>query len=221
MHYAAATSAMSTRPRQPGHAGHAGRLCRSGPGTRRVPARHRISCARCPPLISEGAENGPVPTPPISELVHEGQEIVVQVVKDPDRQQGRAPDHAFVDTVALSGVAAVRKDDRCIGAHRGRGRTRAPEGTIELQALAVSRRPAASGYIVRTNAERPDARSAGRGCRLPRPGLAVDAAKYRPRRGRRARLRGFVAAAARAARPDARTKSRKCAWIRARPSSAR
>ena len=41
-----------------------------------------------PALISEGAENAPVPTPPISELVYEGQDIIVQVVKDPISSKG-------------------------------------------------------------------------------------------------------------------------------------
>src|SRR5579859_4791253 len=41
-----------------------------------------------PPLASEGAENGNGAQQPISELVHEGQEIVVQVVKDPIGSKG-------------------------------------------------------------------------------------------------------------------------------------
>ena len=44
------------------------------------------------PLNGENGDNvpaaAPVPTPPISELVHDGQEIVVQVVKDPIGTKG-------------------------------------------------------------------------------------------------------------------------------------
>ncbi len=81
-----------------------------------------------PTLISEGAENGSMPTPPISELVHEGQDIVVQVVKDPISSKGARLTTHLVDPVAIPRAAAVREDDRRFGAHRGRGRAHAPQG---------------------------------------------------------------------------------------------
>lgn len=40
------------------------------------------------PVAEAPAETGPTPTPPISSLVHEGQDIIVQVVKDPIGTKG-------------------------------------------------------------------------------------------------------------------------------------
>src|SRR5690606_32620813 len=40
------------------------------------------------PLIGDNGDAAPAPTPPIGELVRDGQEIVVQVVKDPIGTKG-------------------------------------------------------------------------------------------------------------------------------------
>src|SRR6201991_4340637 len=96
----------------------------------------------------EGKGNGHGPVPSISELVHEGQEIVVQVVKDPIGSKGARlstdlsiPSRYLVllPHVKVIGVS-VRIEDET-------ERTRLKE---MLQALASESNV---GYIMRTNAE--------------------------------------------------------------------
>src|SRR4051812_3748659 len=59
-------------------------------GLERAAFLHASDIVRAIPALAaaEGAENGNGATHPISELVHEGQEIVVQVVKDPIGSKG-------------------------------------------------------------------------------------------------------------------------------------
>ena len=101
-----------------------------------------------PPLANEGAENGAVPTPPIAELIHEGQQIIVQVVKDSIGSKGaRLTTHLSLPSrylvllpyAKVIGVS-VRIEDE---AERARLKD-------ILQSLATE---PALGYIVRTNAE--------------------------------------------------------------------
>jgi ribonuclease G len=103
-----------------------------------------------PVLAADGVENGgPPPIQAITELVHEGQEIVVQVVKDPIGTKGArlttnlsVPSRYLVllPFAKVTGVS-VRIEDEV-------ERTR-------LKELLQSGAPAESGhgYIVRTNAE--------------------------------------------------------------------
>jgi ribonuclease G len=109
-----------------------------------------------PALISEGAENGSVPTPPISELVHEGQDIVVQVVKDPISSKGaRLTTHLSIPSrylvllpyAKMIGVS-VRIEDEV---ERGR---------LKDLMLALTGEDHL-GYIVRTNADGQTAEALG------------------------------------------------------------
>ena len=60
----------------------------------------------------------PPRTENIRALVAEGNEILVQVVKDPLGNQGRAPDHLHHPAFAIPGVHAERPWSRRLGAHR-------------------------------------------------------------------------------------------------------
>ena len=101
-----------------------------------------------PALLSEAAENGPSPPPPISELVHEGQEIVVQVVKDPIGTKGaRLTTHLSVPSRYLVLLPHARMIGVSVRIEDEVERTRLKE--IMLAASG----DLALGYIVRTNAE--------------------------------------------------------------------
>jgi len=101
-----------------------------------------------PALLSEAGENGPSPTPPISELVHEGQEIVVQVVKDPIGSKGaRLTTHLSVPSRYLVLLPHARMIGVSVRIEDEAERTRLKE---LMQALTVD---GTLGYIVRTNAE--------------------------------------------------------------------
>src|SRR5690348_14087406 len=109
------------------------------------------------PALPEGAEgngHGNGHTPSISELVHEGQEIVVQVVKDPIGSKGaRLSAHLSIPSRYLvllpyahtMGISARIEDE----AERTRLR--------EVMGSLVGENPL--GYIVRTNAEGQSAES--------------------------------------------------------------
>jgi ribonuclease G len=113
------------------------------------------------PLIGENGEGGP--TPPITELVRDGQEIVVQVVKDPIGSKGaRLTTHLSIPSRYLVllpyskvlGVS-VRIEDE---AERQRLKDMLAELTVpSTDAPAPGPQPSALsprfGYIMRTNAE--------------------------------------------------------------------
>lgn len=121
-------------------------------GLERAAFLHASDILRPPPaaVASEGEAEppAPAPTPPIAELVHEGQEIVVQVVKDPIGSKGARlttqlsiPSRYLVllPHSKVVGVSARIEDE----AERAR-----------LKALLAECVGASSmGYIVRTNAE--------------------------------------------------------------------
>jgi ribonuclease G len=86
---------------------------------------------------------------PITELLRDGAGDRGAGGQGSDRQQGRAADHPDQHPLALHGAAAALARARHFRAHRGRRAERA-----RLKALMTElARPAAHGYIVRTNAE--------------------------------------------------------------------
>ena len=101
-----------------------------------------------PALLSEAGENGPSPPPPIGELVHEGQEIVVQVVKDPIGSKGaRLTTHLSLPSRYLVLLPHARMIGVSVRIEDEAERQRLKELMNELTAES------ALGYIVRTNAE--------------------------------------------------------------------
>ncbi|MDE2315077.1 MAG: ribonuclease G [Xanthomonadaceae bacterium] len=116
------------------------------------------------PALPEGAEgnghgNGNGHTPSISELVHEGQEVVVQVVKDPIGSKGaRLSAHLSIPSRYLvllpyahtMGISARIEDEA------ERTRLREVMGSLVGEDVLGTAR---LGYIVRTNAEGQSAES--------------------------------------------------------------
>jgi ribonuclease G len=99
---------------------------------------------------AEGAEAAapPAPPPPISELVHEGQDIVVQVVKDPIGSKGaRLTTHLSIPSRYLVLLPHARMIGVSVRIEDEGERGRLKELMQQLTAGG------ALGYIVRTNAE--------------------------------------------------------------------
>jgi ribonuclease G len=118
-------------------------------GLERAAFLHASDIARAnPALLGEAGENGPTPPPPISELVHEGQEIVVQVVKDPIGSKGaRLTTHLSVPSRYL----VLLPHAKMIGVS-----VRIEDETERLRLKEIMQSLTAGGtlgYIVRTNAE--------------------------------------------------------------------
>ena len=76
----------------------------------------------------EQAKRGRGNGPRITDLLKPGQEIVVQVVKDPLEDQGRAAEHGAHDRRALHGLRAHRRGRRRLAAPGGQGARPAPQG---------------------------------------------------------------------------------------------
>jgi ribonuclease G len=101
-----------------------------------------------PALAIEGAENGTPAMQPITELVHEGQEIIVQVVKDPIGSKGaRLTTHLSVPSRYLVLLPYAKVIGVSVRIEDETERTRLKD---IMQALAAE---TTFGYIVRTNAE--------------------------------------------------------------------
>ncbi len=99
-------------------------------------------------LIGENGEAAPSPTPPINELLRDGQEIVVQVVKDPLGTKGaRLTTHLSIPSryLVLLPYSTVLGVSVRIEDETERMRLK------EILAEAIGENPL--GYIVRTNAE--------------------------------------------------------------------
>src|SRR5688572_6118114 len=120
-------------------------------GLERAAFLHASDIMRAVPAEADNGEeqmSPPVPTPPIAELVRDGQEIVVQVVKDPIGTKGaRLTTQLSIPSRYLVllpygrvlGVSARIEDET--------------ERTRLKTALATISKDAPAGYIVRTNAE--------------------------------------------------------------------
>ena len=76
----------------------------------------------------EQAKRGRGNGPRITDLLKPGQEIVVQVVKDPLEDQGRAAVDGAHDRRALHGLRAHRRGRRRLAAPGGQGARPAPQG---------------------------------------------------------------------------------------------
>ena len=109
-------------------------------------------------LIGDNGDGAPTPTPPINELVRDGQDIVVQVVKDPIGTKGaRLTTHLSIPSRCLVllpyskvlGVS-VRIEDE---AERARLKDLLTELTTPPPAEGGAPTGRSLGYIVRTNAE--------------------------------------------------------------------
>jgi ribonuclease G len=99
-------------------------------------------------LIGENGETTPTPTPPINELLRDGQEIIVQVVKDPIGTKGaRLTTHLSVPSryLVLLPYSTVLGVSVRIEDETERMRLK------EILAESLGENPL--GYIVRTNAE--------------------------------------------------------------------
>ncbi|HQV50087.1 MAG: ribonuclease G [Dokdonella sp.] len=100
------------------------------------------------PLLGENGENQPAPTPPINELLRDGQEIVVQVVKDPIGTKGaRLTTHLSIPSryLVLLPYSSVLGVSVRIEDETERMRLK------EILAESIGENPL--GYILRTNAE--------------------------------------------------------------------
>ena len=137
---------------------HKGRVSRVMPGMQaafvevgleRAAFLHANDIVRALPAIEgDTADAAPPVTPPIAELVHEGEEIIVQIVKDPIGTKGaRLSTHLSIPSryvvllpyAKVAGVS-VRIEDEA-------ERVRLKDTLVELAGND------ALGYIVRTNAE--------------------------------------------------------------------
>ncbi len=100
------------------------------------------------PIESENGDVAAVPTPPIVELVHEGQDIVVQVVKDPIGSKGaRLTTHLSIPSRYLVLLPYAKMIGVSVRIEDEAERARLKELMTELAG------PEPLGYIVRTNAE--------------------------------------------------------------------
>ena len=118
-------------------------------GLERAAFLHSSDIVRAnPALLGETGENGPMPPPPIGELVHEGQEIIVQVVKDPIGTKGaRLTTHLSVPSRYLVLLPHSKMIGVSVRIEDEVERARLKELMQELTAGGTL------GYIVRTNAE--------------------------------------------------------------------
>jgi ribonuclease G len=116
-------------------------------GLERAAFLHASDILRTPSADVETPENG-APTPPINELLHEGQEVIVQVVKDPIGSKGaRLTTHLSLPSRFLVLLATSRQIGVSARIEDEIERTRLKDLML---ALAAERD---HGYIVRTNAD--------------------------------------------------------------------
>ena len=115
-------------------------------------------------------------TPKIGDCVHEGEEILVQVVKDPDRREGRAAFGQRHHSRPLARAGAQSAGHRAVAPHRGRRRTRAHARAWRSDDRGGRRRscPAPDTSCARAAIDADTARSEGR-CRASRRSLAAGA----------------------------------------------
>jgi ribonuclease G len=107
-----------------------------------------------PALLGEGAETTALPTPPIGELVHEGKDIIVQVVKDPIGSKGaRLTTHLSIPSRYLVLLPYAKMIGVSVRIEDEAERTRLKDLMAELTSTGGDANCSQLGYIVRTNAE--------------------------------------------------------------------
>ena len=120
-------------------------------GLGRAAFLHASDIFRAPTVLPvDGAENGSsaTPVPPINELLHEGQEVVVQVVKDPIGSKGaRLTTHLSIPSRYLVLLPYSKVLGVSVRIEDETERARLKEMLVALAA------DGGIGYIVRTNAE--------------------------------------------------------------------
>jgi ribonuclease G len=118
-------------------------------GLDRAAFLHASDIVRVPAPEAEAGESNGSPTPPIAELVREGQEIVVQVLKDPIGSKGaRLTTHVSIPSRCL----VLLPTSRSIGVSaRIEGEAERARLKDVLLTQQCPERP--YGYILRTNAE--------------------------------------------------------------------
>ena len=218
---AAAWSATSTRARCSGSCRACRRRSSRSAWTARRSCTPPTSCALHVAALSARATRRRLPPrrrAPISELVRDGQDIVVQVVKDPIGSKGARLTTQLQHSVALPRAAAASQRARRLGAHRGRSRARAAEGTGRRTAPAAH---GSYGYIVRTNAEGQPREALAEDIAYLGRAWALVAGQHRAtRRSASCVYEDLQPAAARGARPDAPRRREGARSIRAKPASA-
>jgi ribonuclease G len=117
-------------------------------GLERAAFLHASDIVRTPSPDVEVSPEANAPTPPINELLHEGQEVVVQIVKDPIGSKGaRLTTHLSLPSRYLVLLATSRQIGVSARIEDEVERTRLRDLML---ALAPERE---HGYIVRTNAD--------------------------------------------------------------------
>src|SRR5690242_21362942 len=127
-------------------------------GLARAAFLHASDIVRAPPALTsedhEGnghANGGPLPSPPITELVHEGQRVIVQVIKDPIGGKGaRLSAHLSIPSRYLVLLPHTRLHGVSVRIEDEAERARLKEILTRLSGVGER------GYIARTNAEGED-----------------------------------------------------------------
>jgi ribonuclease G len=118
-------------------------------GLDRAAFLHASDIVRVPAPEAEAGESNGSPTPPIAELVREGQEIVVQVLKDPIGSKGaRLTTHVSIPSRCL----VLLPTSRSIGVS-ARIEDEAERARLKDVLLTQQCPERPYGYILRTNAE--------------------------------------------------------------------
>jgi ribonuclease G len=141
----------------------------------------------------------PTPTRPIAELLREGQDIIVQVVKDPIGSKGA---RLTTQLSIPSRYLVLLPRTRVVGVS-ARIEDEAERARLKTHVAALSPAGAHHGYIVRTNAEGQPEEALAEDIAYLNRAWAPDRGKVRQRPRRRARVRGPEPAAAGRTRPDA------------------
>ncbi|GAB3386415.1 ribonuclease G [Lysobacter fragariae] len=124
-------------------------------GLERAAFLHAADIVKHAPVVAEGEGEGdaaplpPTPTRPIAELLREGQDIIVQVVKDPIGSKGA---RLTTQLSIPSRYLVLLPRNRVVGVS-ARIEDEAERARLKSHVTALAPAGAQHGYIVRTNAE--------------------------------------------------------------------